>query len=335
MNKQMPLVSVVMPMYNVEKYIREALGSVLQQTYPNFEVICVDDGGEDGSAAYVESLNDPRIRVIRQQNRGLAGARNTGIADAKGDYIAFLDSDDVWLPEKLSSHVEHLQSQSRVGVSYSPSLFIDEQSRLLGIGQFPKLEHISSKDIFCRNPVGNGSAPVIRKQTFDAIRFFSEEEPSRPQFFDESLRQSEDIECWLRITLNTKWHFEGIHDALTLYRVNASGLSANLTKQYQSWRRAVEKNRPGHELFFNRWYALANAYQLRYLSRRAVQSRNPASACVMMMQAVLSSPKMLWEEPKKTILSALCAVLAWLPTNLYDYIERFAMSFAAKSRASL
>lgn len=335
MNMNNPLVSVVMPMYNVEKYIAESLTSVLQQTYDNFEVICVDDGGSDNSAAYVAAISDPRVRLIQQKNRGLAGARNTGIAAAHGEFIALLDSDDVWLPEKLALHVVHLRLNPHVGVSYCPSLFIDEQSERLGIGQFPKLNNVNAKHIFCRNPVGNGSAPVIRKAALDDIAFFGESEPERPQYFDETFRQSEDIECWLRMALNSTWQFEGIPEPLTLYRVNSSGLSANLEKQYQSWWGAVAKNRQGHEAFFKRWLGLANAYQLRYLSRRAVQSRNAKSACKMVFKGLATGPRMLFEEPKKTFLSVACALLSWLPENVYNQLERTAMNMLSNTRASL
>jgi glycosyltransferase involved in cell wall biosynthesis len=88
-----------MPVYNVERYVAQAVQSVLAQTYGDFELLIVDDGGQDRSVAICAGFDDPRIRILPQTNRGLAGARNTGILAARGQYVAFLDPDDRWLPE--------------------------------------------------------------------------------------------------------------------------------------------------------------------------------------------------------------------------------------------
>lgn len=108
-------VSVILPVYGVEKYIQQTIQSVLDQTYQNFEIIVVDDESPDKSVEICQGFDDSRITIIHQKNRGLAGARNTGIRHAKGDYLAFLDGDDLWHPEKLEKHVYHLESSPNVG----------------------------------------------------------------------------------------------------------------------------------------------------------------------------------------------------------------------------
>ena len=134
-----PLISVIVPVYNVEKYIRACLESVLQQTFDIFEVICVDDGSTDRSVDIINEFTDSRIRVISQKNRGLAGARNTGIRFSKAPFVALLDSDDLWHPEKLQQHFKHLCDNPQLGISYSASQFIDEDGNPIGISQNPKL----------------------------------------------------------------------------------------------------------------------------------------------------------------------------------------------------
>lgn len=326
-----PLVSVVIPMYNVEKYIAACLHSVLSQTWQHFEVICVDDGGGDNGSgdntlAIVAQFDDPRIRVVSQKNRGLAGARNTGIAEAKGHYVALLDADDLWAPEKLAKHVHHLNHNPQVGISYSASWFIDEDGCSMGIGQFPKLQGVDAKHVFCRNPIGNGSAPVIRKALLeDVAENRWEDGQLRKCWFDEALRQSEDIEFWLRVALNTTWQFAGLAQPLTYYRVNASGLSANLEKQLASWEFAVANNSKGHEDFMGNWFSLAKAYQYRYLARRAVQSGNSWQAIKFSCKALLSDLRVLSEEPQRTILTRGCACLSVLPQSLYQHLERWCM----------
>jgi len=155
-----PLVSVVVPVYNVERYVAAAIQSVLDQTYDTFELLLIDDGSPDRSVAICQQFTDPRIRLLRQENRGLSGARNTGIREAKGEYVAFLDSDDQWQPQKLRSHVEHLARSPKVGVSFSRSQFMDEQGQLQNAFQNPRLTAITPAYLLCENPVGNGSAPV-------------------------------------------------------------------------------------------------------------------------------------------------------------------------------
>jgi glycosyltransferase involved in cell wall biosynthesis len=305
-----PLVSVVIPMYNVEKYIHRALSSVLQQTYEHFEVICVDDESPDDSVELVKEFQDMRVQIIRQPNRGLAAARNTGIAAAKGKYVALLDADDFWAVDKLEQHVEHLEVNPDVDVSYCQSLFVDEQDELLGIGQYPKLNDISNKDILCRNPVGNGSAAVIRRTLLESIgKLDIRKTPARMEYFNEELRQSEDIEFWLRCALSQNAKFAGIGMPLTYYRVNAEGLSANLNKQYKSWQYAMALNSANYPEFFKKWYGLAQGYQLRYLSRRAIQSNMPDKAMSLISSALQANYRILLEEPKRTLSTLICASL--------------------------
>lgn len=100
------MITVVIPLYNKENTIAKALNSVLAQTYQDFEVVLVDDGSTDNGAAIVEQYTDPRIRLLRQSNAGVSAARNRGIVEAKGEYVAFLDADDEWFPEFLDEIVE-------------------------------------------------------------------------------------------------------------------------------------------------------------------------------------------------------------------------------------
>ena len=120
-----PLISVIMPVYNVEAYVGEAIASVIGQSFANWELIIIDDGGCDASMVICRMFADKRIRIITQANRGLAGARNTGIAAAQGRYIALLDSDDRWHPDKLLMHMIHLEADASVDVSYAGSRMID------------------------------------------------------------------------------------------------------------------------------------------------------------------------------------------------------------------
>ena len=302
-----PRVSVIMPVYNVEAYVAEAVQSVLDQTFGDFELLIVDDGGSDRSFAICEAFSDPRISIIQQRNRGLAGARNTGIARARGDYVALLDSDDRWDTQKLALHVIHLDANPIIGVSYCPSRFIDQQGKPLRQRQNPKLSEITCEDILCRNPVGNGSAAVIRKSVLDAVAFVHHSDSTRACYFDETFRQSEDIELWIRLALTLDCKFEGIASPLTEYRIVAAGLSTNIIRQYEFWQKMMEKTKVYSREFIGRHGEMARAFQLRYLARRAVQMGDGSFAISLMRQSIAAAPAVLWREPKKTLLTLLAA----------------------------
>ena len=121
MMRGLPAASVVVPVYNTAATVAETLDSLFAQTLDNFEVIIVDDGSTDNSMEIVRGYDDPRCEIVSQKNRGLNGARNAGIRHSKAPYIAFLDADDLWRPQMLEKHVEHLDGHPKVGISFSPS----------------------------------------------------------------------------------------------------------------------------------------------------------------------------------------------------------------------
>jgi len=302
-----PKISVVMPIYHVEQFVEQAVQSALDQTFADFELICVDDGGTDTSMDIVRGFADPRIRIVTQENRGLAGARNTGIWAASGEFIALLDSDDVWHPDKLALHYIHLMSNPDVGVSYAGSRMIDCDGQVLRVAMRPKTGRVSARDIICRNPVGNGSAPVLRKSALDLAMFPHPKFAGRDCWFDESFRQSEDIELWIRLAVKHEVIFAGIEGLLTDYRIIPGALSANAVKQYLSWTKMLRKLRSYAPEFVAEHGDTARAYQLRYLARRSVQLGNFELARDLMGKALGLQPRILTQEPRKTVATA-CAV---------------------------
>lgn len=330
----MKKVSVIVPVYNVEQYIAKTVRSVLCQTYTDFELIIVDDESPDLSIKICQQFNDPRIKIVHQKNRGLAGARNTGIRHAQGDYIALLDSDDLWLPTKLEQHIQHLERSPQVGISFSRSAFIDEADQPLGVYQMPKLKEIPGSYLLCRNPIGNGSAPVIRREVLDEIAYSANLYGTEEQFyFDDAFRQSEDIECWIRVVLQTHWKIEGIPDALTLYRVNTESLSANVLKQLASWEQVIAKTRTYAPDVVAQWESTARAYQLRYLSRRCVRMQDGTMAVELFHRSLKTNWKIITQEPQRTLITGAAAYLLWaLPKPLYHWSETVALRITGASQ---
>ena len=302
--------SVIVPAFNVSATLGATLTALLNQTYRHYEIIIVDDGSiDDTPQIAAQFARDPRVRIIRQVNRGLAGARNTGIAAARGDVIGFCDADDLWLPKKLELHVAHLNANPHVGISYCGSALMNEQGSLTGQAQRPRLNKVDAACVFKRNPIGNGSAPVLRRAVLDDIAYHPHGEQSRNWYFDETFRQSEDIECWLRIALSTEWTFEGIPGLWTQYRITPGGLSAATDRQLAAWERMVEKLTPLKPAFFEVNTPVARAYQLRYLSRRAISDLDGARAMELSRDWMAQSVAPLIEEPTKSAVTLAAALV--------------------------
>lgn len=325
----MPRVSVVIPLYQTERFIGEALNSVIAQTFRDFEVIVVDDGSKDNGPAIARNTGDSRIRVVSQANRGLAGARNTGIRNAIGEIIALLDADDIWEPRKLELHVAHLDGNPSADVSFCASKLIDEEREDVGLVQSPITRDFEESDFFCRNPIGNGSVPVLRRAALDRIEFFDNSRGWNC-WFNEDFRQSEDVECWMRLKAVAGCAFAYIEQPLTLYRVNSGGLSANVDAQLASWhkfRDAVAKYAPEVVEDHGR---RAEAYQLRFLARRAVRSASRTTALQLMMKSLAVHPGVILEEPMRTISSlAAAAAKVALPGPVFTRLQRSVLQFAS------
>ena len=332
----MKKVSVIIPVYKVERYISATVRSVLEQTYSDFELLIVDDGSPDRSVEICQQFTDPRIKIIRQQNRGASAARNTGIRHAQGEYLAFVDGDDLWLPEKLEKHIEHLDNSPAVGISFSRSAFISEAGDLLENYQMPKLKEIAPQDFLLGcNLIGNGSAPVIRRKVLDAIKFQDNYSGAEDCYFDPQFLRAEDLECWLRIAIETPWQIEGIPEALTLYRVNSEGLSANLLEQLKAWEKVINKTRSYAPELLAQWENPARAYHLWYLARRAVRLQASSLAVQFSHQALAAHWHLLFEEPRRTLLTWAAAYSLWLlPRPLYCQIEKLALKTTGATQKS-
>lgn len=333
----MPKISVIIPLYNSERYIDRTIHSVLNQTYPDFEVIIVDDGSTDRGVEICQSFSDSRIKIIQQANRGAPGARNTGIRHAQGDYIALLDSDDIWSRHKLDRHFAHLEQEPTVGISFCYSEFIDESDKRLGLYQKSKrLTGITPDGILCQNPIGNGSSAVIRRSVLQDIEFQAEiQGKTELCYFDEHLRElsadATDVEFWLRTCITTGWIIAGIPEVLTYYRINSIGLSSNAIQQLYALDQVIEKTRTYAPDIIARCESLTRAYHFRYAARRLVTLGESKAAIKMLHSSLRSDWRIIRYEPRKTLLTALAVYfMHYLPATLYRPLQSLAMKVIAR-----
>ena len=206
-----PLISVIIPAYNQADYLAAAVQSALEQTYSNLEVIVVDDGSTDETPKIAQSFTDPRVRYIHQENRGLSGARNTGIRNARGDFLTYLDSDDLFLPNKLSTLAQVFESSPEIGFAAGQAIPIDETDHQLGNIFDTPLPKDPSR-LLLGNPLHVGSVLLRRKW---------QEEVG---YFDESLRSYEDWDMWLRFGLagcKMAW----VNEPVSLYRFHTAQMT--------------------------------------------------------------------------------------------------------------
>lgn len=318
-----PRVSVIVPVYRVEATIAEAVGSAIRQTLRELELIVVDDGSDDDSVAIVRAFDDPRVRVITQENRGLSGARNTGIRAATAEYVAFLDGDDVWAPNKLELQVAHLDRDPGAGVSFCRAELIAAGGARLGVYQMPRLTALGPGEVLCNTPIKNGSTPVARKVALEEAAL---ERPGGAQYFDESLRSLEDVECWVRLLLRTRWRLEGLPELLVGYRTSARGLTSDPARGLRDFDQLLDHVRAYAPEFVDTWAGPALGYQLRYRAQRALLvGDEPTRAARLMVRALQRHPRMLAEDPGKTALTTGAALArALLPEGLYHRAERAA-----------
>lgn len=168
----MSIVSVIIPAHNAEKTILATLKSLQRQTFCDFELIVIDDGSTDRTVELVNTLQDSRLKVFSYQNGGVSAARNRGIRQASGDFISFIDADDLWVPDKLQLQLEALQKNPEAGVAYSWTTFIDEKGTVLYTQEPIFHEGNVYPQLLVENFILNGSNVLIRRQFVEAVGNF-------------------------------------------------------------------------------------------------------------------------------------------------------------------
>ena len=209
------LVSVVIPVYNSEQYITECIDSALTQTYQNIEIIIVDDGSTDNTVNIISEYNNELIKLFHQKNTGSGAARNHGIEQASGTWIAFLDADDIWLPDKLQKQLEHC---SDLDWSHT-DLYLhgDVYPRHTKTTELtPKHSGFILKNLLVENSIGTSSV-IIKKEILQKLGAFNTD-----------LRALQDWDLWLRVAAENQICY--VDEPLVYYRVHSSSVSRNVRK---------------------------------------------------------------------------------------------------------
>jgi glycosyltransferase involved in cell wall biosynthesis len=258
------LVSVLVPCYNSERYIAEAIESIRNQTYPNLEIVVTNDGSTDGSMRLVTELQarDPRIRVASHHNRGLPAARNTGLSLARGEYVCFLDADDVMLEDKLARQVEFLRLNPGCDLVYSDWYLADERLNITGLvaGRITEPELMRA---YARRNWFAVMAPLLRRELADRVGKF-----------DESLDASEDWDYWIRCAQAGRFGY--LPGAVAIYRSHPLQMHYDGARMFGAGKRTILKHfRSDRRLFALAmccfyWASAKGMFHLRSYIRSAV-----------------------------------------------------------------
>ena len=234
-NESSPLISIIMPAYNSESTIAPSIDSVRSQTLQDWELIIIDDNSSDNTDKIVRPyLIDERIILINlQQNQGVAAARNTGISESKGKYITFLDSDDLWMPEKLEHQIAFHRKNPDLHMSYTDYEIIGEISESSSSLKKQMKDHNKIKSgvprIYYENMIGILTVMAEKKILVDLGGF------------DTSLQGTEDHDLWIRMA-KAGYHFGYIREKLAKYRLTGGGLSRSLNKYKLQRKKLLRKH---------------------------------------------------------------------------------------------
>ncbi|MDX2098984.1 MAG: glycosyltransferase family 2 protein [Leptolyngbyaceae cyanobacterium bins.59] len=288
-----PQVSVVIPAYNVRSYLAYALASLEKQSLQDFEAIIVNDGSTDDTPEIARAVcqRDSRFRLVDKPNGGLSSARNFGLRCAEAPYIALLDGDDGYHPDKLANHVARLDRDPTIGVVYSASRIIrdDGQPTWMTLDGQPILPDLLIA-MLCKNFIGHGSNAILRRDVIDDVGEF-----------DESLRSYEDADFWARTAATGRWKFYREPHALCNYRVRPSGLSFNVLQMQRSHERVIQK---AYQRFPERvepYLPTIYAYLYRFLARLSLTAGEPEQAQQFIQQAWESDRSIFFRDPRSLL----------------------------------
>ncbi|WP_315786854.1 glycosyltransferase family 2 protein [Fischerella sp. JS2] len=304
----MPKVSVIIPAYNSMTYLPKTLESVLRQTFTDFEVFIINDGSSDNIVEWALQIADPRVRLISQPNQGVSVARNIGITHAQGEYIAFLDADDLWEPTKLEKQVRCLEDNPAVGLVYTWTNFIDESDQPTGVSIVSHAEGNVWEQIVVRDMISTGSSPMIRRECFATVGVF-----------DANISIGEDRDMWSRIA--ALYLFAVVKEPLTLYRRHSRNTTQNSNTIVHELHQVIEKSFHSAPLellylrnqsygwmnFFAAWSAL-------------LDENNYKDAINYRRQAILHYPQIRYTFIYLR-LSLAIAIIRWLGSQTYQEVR--------------
>ncbi len=281
-----PLISVIIPVHNGEQTIRGTIYSVLNQTHRNLEIIVINDGSLDLTLNITASIKDSRLKVFSYQKSGVSISRNRGIERASGQFISFLDADDIWAPKKLETQLKALQANPQASVAYSWVDYIDEYGSFFRHGNHITINGDAYEKMLVQNVLENGSNPLIRRQALINIGTFNE-----------SLAYAEDWDMWLRLAKH--YDFVTVPYPHVLYRISSQSVSNNFLKMEKGCLKFIEQafSHAPLSLQYLKRKSLATLYH--YLTFKSLESPSGQINGIIAMKffgnAIFNDLSVIWQ----------------------------------------
>jgi glycosyltransferase involved in cell wall biosynthesis len=307
--KNMPEISVIIPVYNGEKTIQETIESVLHQTYTSFEILVINGGSADSTLDIVSHISDRRIKLFNYPQANVAVNRNRGLTNASGEFITFLDADDIWTKDKLELQYKALQESPEATVAYSWTNAIDQTGKFLRVCSHAQWEGNVYAKFLLDDFIGNGSNVMVRSFAFQEVGNFNE-----------TLTNAEDTEMWIRLA--ARYNFVPVEKVQVFYRISPNSKSSHLSGLEISNLKVIELafTNADPSLQYLKPHRIANLYKYLIYKALTVSPSNQNNSQVMrfLWQSILNDPSMI----QKPIIYK--AILKFLVMNLLP--EKIAVS---------
>lgn len=278
------MISVIIPCYNQGHYLKFTIDSVIAQTCQDWEIIIVDDGSTDDTAQVVAGYDDARVRYVHQENQGPSAARNMGLSESCGEYVAFLDADDAWMPSFLEYSLLSMRNDQRPGMVYSRFRFLDDRGNL----QTQIGGEVFESDQFRRAIRRGGFFPpscaLVRRSTIDQVGWF------------DNFLSSEDWDLWLRIA--EEFAVIGLEEPLAFYRIHPESYSTNGVRMHTTRFAVLAKHFGSLDGIPGSWpEAKREAYACGYRSSayELLQQKDPDMAWKLLSEGARIWPPLLAE----------------------------------------
>ena len=261
MSMKSPKVSIIISAYNAMKYLPATVNSVLQQTFADFEVLIFNDGSSDKIVKWFHRLKDRRLKFISQAHLGISQTLNLGIIKARGEYVAFLDANDLWHPCKLQKQVSCLEHYPEIGLVHSWLMLIDNWGNFTGRVVKNDLSGWVEPKILERNQIGSPSV-MIRRRCFDFVGLF-----------DPQLQTTQDWDMWIR--MSRRYQFMALPEPLVYYRQHQNNISKNWLVMETSFQATIEKAYANVSPELLHLKHRSYAHVSLYLAEKVLQSKKP------------------------------------------------------------
>jgi glycosyltransferase involved in cell wall biosynthesis len=300
--------------YNVAEYIGPAIQSALAQTFGDFELIIMDDGSTDGTMGIANRTSDLRLRVVRSLHRGAGVQLRDGIGLTGAPYIAILDADDLWSPDKLERHVQFMDAHPAADLTFSWSRIVDQDGLDTGLTSRLWDGPISFSELLADNVIGNGSAVVLRRQALMAAGGVD------PRFL-----VCHDLDVWLRIAWLRPGNVWAIPEFLGLYRRRPGQLTSDVRRLEREFDFLIEKTRRYAPLFVARVERQARANMQRFFAYGWYQTGHYGLSVRTMARSLRRAPKAFAADRRNWKMSAAALSGLLLPDSLHGFVTRAAL----------